>query len=243
LARRWIWETDVPFSISRVMAFFAIVSMGAAIHVAIAADTSPTIERTGDWRASVRHFAEVNLKHPAWGLSHSVRDYELAKALAAADQVTLDDDVLYAAAYLHDVAAFAPFRKNNVDHQDEAANIVESLLAGTGFPMAKIESVRSAIRTHMFARDPTGPEAIYLHDADALDWLGAIGVARIFGLVDPNGGNPDGPAAVKQLENYLSKVPPRVVSKAGKALVPERAKELEQFLKTLRAESNDTKAL
>ena len=183
---------------------------------------TPTIEHTGDWRAAVHRFAEANLKHPAWGLSHSVRDYELAKELAAADQVTLDDDVLYAAAYLHDVAAFAPFRSSFVDHQDEAARIVESMLAGTGFPMSKIEAVRGAIRTHMYERDPVGPEAIYLHDADALDWLGAIGVARVFGLVDPNGGSPDGPTAAKRLEDTLTTVPPRIVSKAGQARAPQR---------------------
>jgi HD superfamily phosphodiesterase len=204
----------------------------------------PTIERTGDWRAAVHRFVEANMKHPAWGLSHSERDYALAKELAAADQVTLDDDVLYAAAYLHDVAAFAPFRKSSVDHQDEAARIVESMLAGTGFPMTKIEAVRAAIRTHMYERDPVGPEAIYLHDADALDWLGAIGVARVFGLVDPNGGSPDGPTVVKKrLEDALKTVPPRIVSKAGKARAPQRVQELEQFLRDLRAESADLKSL
>ena len=203
----------------------------------------PAIKQTGDWRAAVRRFAEENLKHPAWGLSHSARDYDLAKELAAADRVTLDDDVLYAAAYLHDVAAFAPFRKSFVDHQDEAANIVESMLAGTGFPMAKIEAVRGAIRTHMYERDPVGPEAIYLHDADALDWLGAIGVARVFGLVDPNGGKPDGPAVVKRLEESLTTVPPRIVSKAGQARAPQRVRELEQFLRDLRAESADYRTL
>jgi HD superfamily phosphodiesterase len=61
-------------------------------------------------------------------------------------------------------------------------------------------AVRGAIRTHMYYRDPAGPEALYLHDADALDWLGAIGAARIFGLVDTKGGKPDGPQAVKMLE-------------------------------------------
>lgn len=225
-------------------ALLAIVTAVSLSAAALAADApTPTIERTSDWRASVRRFAEANLKHPAWGASHSLRDYELAKELAAADQVTLDDDVLFAAAYLHDVAAFAPFAKPTVDHQDEAARIVESLLAGTGFPMQKIEAVRGAIRTHMYGRDPVGPEAIYLHDADALDWLGAIGVARILGIVDPNGGSPDGPAAVKRLENNLANVPGRVVSKAGKALVPERVKELEEFLRDLRAESADLKSL
>ena len=46
---------------------------------------------------------------------------------------------------------------------------VDTILKGTGFPMAKIDAVRGAIRTHMYERDPVGPEALYLHDADALD--------------------------------------------------------------------------
>lgn len=195
------------------------------------------------WRARVYAFAEQHLKHPAWGLSHSERDYDLARALAMSDRVALDDDVLYAAAYLHDVAAFAPYEKQGVDHADQAANIVDTLLAGTGFPMAKIEAVRSAIRTHMFARDPLGAEAIYLHDADALDWLGAIGAARIFALVDPNGGSPDGPAAVKMLQQNLAEVPARIISKAGRALAVGRARELGEFLRQLGAETENFRTL
>lgn len=223
----------------------ALLALIATVNFSAIAlgDEVPTIERGGDWRASVLRFAEINLKHPAWGASHSLRDYQLAKELAAADGVTLDDDVLFAAAYLHDVAAFAPFAMARVDHQDEATRIVESLLEGTGFPMRKIAAVQGAIQTHMFGRDPVGPEAIYLHDADGLDWLGAIGVARIFGLVDPNGGTPDGPGAVKRLENYLANVPSRIVSNAGKARVQQRVKELEEFLQQLRAESTDLKSL
>jgi uncharacterized protein len=226
------------------LALLAAVTLVNFASAALAADAStPTIERSGNWRKAVQQFVAANMKHPAWGLSHSMRDYDLAKELAQADQVTLDDDVLYAAAYLHDVAAFAPFRKSGVDHQDEAARLVEALLADTGFPMSKLEAVRGAIRTHMYARDPVGPEAIYLHDADALDWLGAIGVARAFGLVDPKGANPDGPQAVKGLEDSLKTVPPRIVSKAGKAQTPQRVRELEQFLHDLRGESADLKAL
>lgn len=235
----------MPLNASKFIAGRALLALIATVGVGAttwAAD-APTIQRTGDWRADVYRFAETHLKHPAWGASHSTRDYELAKELAASDKVAVDDDVLYAAAYLHDVAAFAPFAKPNVDHQDEAANIVASLLEGTGFPMAKIEAVRGAIRTHMFGRDPVGPEAIYLHDADALDWLGAIGVARIVSLVDPNGGSPDGPAVVKRLESNLANVPSRIVSKSGKAKAPQRVRELEEFLRNLRAESSDFKAL
>jgi len=229
------------FSYPRCLVALTALTLAAAAAPSRA--DAPALAAGGDWRATVRSFAQQHLKHPAWGASHSLRDYELARALAAEDHVTLDDDVLYAAACLHDVAAFAPWKKPGVDHQDEAALIVADLLQGTGFPMAKIDAVRGAIRTHMYPRDPQGPEALYLHDADALDWLGAIGVARIFGLVDPNGGKPDGPEAVKMLQDNLAKVPERILSPAGQAHRKERVRELQAFLKELGAESAEYRTL
>jgi hypothetical protein len=202
-----------------------------------------SVAAKADWRVTVRDFAAEHFKNPAWGLSHSQRDYALARTLAASDHVMLDDDVLYAAAYLHDMAAFPPWANAKLDHSDIGADQVDSLLKDTGFPMAKLDGVRAAIRTHMFYRDPALPEALYLHDADALDWLGAIGVARIIALVDPNGGDPTGPKAVNMIEQYLAAVPPRVLSPAGKAMLPVRRAETETFLKELRGESDDLKTL
>lgn len=141
------------------------------------------------------------------------------------------------------MAAFAPWEKKKVDHSDEAARIVAGVLQDTGFPMAKIDAVRAAIRTHMYYRDPLVPESLYLHDADALDWLGAIGVARVMALVDPKGGEPTGPDAVKMLEENLAKVPSRVLSPAGRAMVAPRSAELQQFLAELRRESADLATL
>src|ERR1700761_7609986 len=155
------------------------VSLTAAVLVASAA--AAAVPAAQDWRATVRELAASHFKNPAWGYSHCLRDYALAKELAAADHATLDDDVLYAAAFLHDIAAFAPWEDTKVDHSDVGARVVEGVLKDTGFPMAKLDAVRGAIRTHMYYRDPQGAEALYLHDADALDWLGAIGAARIFG--------------------------------------------------------------
>jgi hypothetical protein len=209
---------------------------------AAAAETSSE-DSDSDWRTVVSKFAQEHFKNPAWGYSHSVRDYRLARELAAADHVKLDDDVLYAAAYLHDMAAFEPWEKSGVDHADQAADTVDTVLKNTGFPMKKINAVRSAIRTHMYDRNPVGPEALYLHDADALDWLGAIGVARIFGLVDAHGGNPTGPEVVPMLESNLAKVPPRVLSPAGRARVPERKAQLETFLKELREQTDNLRML
>ena len=169
-----------------------LAASAAAAPTASAESAPATAERSpagaADWHATVRDFAAKHFKNPAWGYSHCIRDYALARELAAADHVALDDDVLFAAAYLHDMAAFKPWENEKLDHSDVGAGLVDTVLKGTGFPMAKIDAVRGAIRTHMYYRDPVGPEALYLHDADALDWLGAIGVARIMALVDPNGG-------------------------------------------------------
>lgn len=215
-------------------AFFAGASLGAPSAAAPPAQ---------DWRASVRALALSHFKNPAWGYSHCLRDYALARELAAADHVALDDDVLFAAAYLHDMAAFPPWEDVKVDHSDVGARLVDTILKGSGFPMEKIDAVRGAIRTHMYYRDPVGAEALYLHDADALDWLGAIGVARIMALVDPHGGSPDAPKAVAMLTDNLNKVPARVLSPAGRARVPERKAELDKFLSDLKRETDDLRTL
>jgi uncharacterized protein len=231
--------------VMQMRAFKGWVAVALGISLACAAVAAQSADDGGDWHAKVRQFAVDHLRHPAWGFSHSVRDYELAKELAQQDKVTLDDDVLYAAAYLHDMAAFAPWsrEKEGIDHADEAARIVDTVLAGTGFPMGKIGAVRGAIKTHMYDRDPVGAEALYLHDADALDWLGAVGVARIIALVDPNGGDPDGPKVVKMLVENLAAVPQRVQSPAGRHLAGVRAAELRHFLDELRQETSDMRTL
>ena len=224
------------------MKLFGLLFAAFGLCISMAAD-SATSPAAPDWRATVREFAANHFKHPAWGYSHNLRDYALARELAAADQVSLDDDVLFAAAYLHDIAAFAPWEDPKVDHSDVGARVIDSVLKGTGFPMKKIEAVRGAIRTHMYYREPLSPEALYLHDADALDWLGAIGVARIFALVDPHGGNPNGPKALALLSDNFNKVPEHVLSPAGRARVAQRKAEVEKFLVDLRRETDDLHAL
>lgn len=216
------------------VSILAVVSLSASI------DATPNAA-TPDWRLKVQEFAAEHFRHPAWGYSHSGRDYRLARELAASDHVQLDDDVLFAAAYLHDMGMFAPWRDPKRDHADVAADTAASVLKETGFPRQKIAQVQSAIRTHMYDRTPQGAEALYLHDADALDWLGSIGAARVLALIDANGGKPQGHDVIPMLDSNLTEVPGHVLSPAGRARVPERQAELEKFLHALRNETDNLK--
>jgi len=222
----------------------------AAIIVSVPAQAQPAL----GWRTDLETFAHQHFRHPAWGWQHSRRDYEVARDLAQADHVAVDDDVLFAAAYVHDIAGFVPWQDNTPghDHSDVGAARLGEVLTKVGFPAAKIDAVREATRTHMFYRKAVSPEAIYIHDADALDWLGAIGVARIMATVEH--GNPppvkpdresarDLPAAVAEIEQNLKDVPAGVQSPAARARMPALIAEARAFLTELKAESDDGAAL
>lgn len=100
-----------------------LVGCWLAIACGVAAAPVPA-PSTADWRTAVRQFAKGHFKNPAWGYSHSERDYALARSLAASDHVALDDDVLFAASYLHDLAAFPPYGGDEPpDHSDVGADV------------------------------------------------------------------------------------------------------------------------
>ena len=95
----------------------------------------------------------------------------------------------------------------------------------------------------MYFREPQDPTATYLHDADGLDWLGAIGVARLTAMVSEDGSSPTGPEMVKQLQERLSSVPASIRSPAGRALLPAREEQLRAYLKTLADQTGDYSVL
>jgi len=193
------------------------------------------------WRESVTGFAAKNLQENFF-YAHSRRDYVLAKSLAAADHVTLDDDVLFAAAYLHDMGVASAFEEPKKDHADVGAAKIDIALAKTDFPKAKLDAVRAAIRTHNPDRIPAGAEARYLHDADILDNLGASGWAWALELVDKKGGKPTGAQMAKNF-THTAPLEKGVLTPAGKAELKVRVKEQKAFLDALARESDNFKNL
>jgi len=220
----------------------AVMLGGAITRVASGSLVTPRrgSPARAEWRDSIRLLNEQHFKHTAWGTAHSVRDYDVAKWIAATDHLTYDDDVLFAASYLHDIAGFAPWEKQGVDHQDRGAELMDSLLTGYGFPADKIEKVKAAIRTHMPDRAPgAAVESQLLHDADGLDWLGAIGIARDMSIVDANGGDPGFAWALNRLRDDSTKVPGLLVTKAAKREAQRRKAVTRAFLKDLESETKE----
>jgi uncharacterized protein len=108
---------------------------------------------------------------------HVLRVLALAERLARVEGADLE--IVRTAALLHDVARGHGDRMAT-DHAQAGAEFARRLLAG--HPPDRVEAVAHAIAAHRFRTGPAPQtlEARVLHDADKLDAIGAIGVARAF---------------------------------------------------------------
>jgi uncharacterized protein len=213
----------------------------------VAAAGAPPVSAAGilldaPWKISIYERAHSKFLHPAWGWQHSERNYLLAMRLARGDGLHVDEDVLFAASFLHDMSAFMPCKDAKMEHGDCAAQQARAMLQGTGFPMRKLAAVQAAERGHMFYSNPgSDPTAIVLHDADSLDFLGDIGAARLIALTGEKA--PSFAPAVKALRGFVAQIPPRLITKTARRIGAERAAELRSFLDRLQAESFDGRAM
>ena len=186
------------------------------------------------WRRAVYEQANTHLQHPSWGVRHSERNYVLGMALAEAEGLTVDADVLFAAAFLHDWGGIAPFAVAGKDHAVRSVELAGPFLTEAGFPMEKFPAVRAAILGHMYDKEPEGAEAVVLHDADALDFLGALGAAR---LLAATADRPDYDQALGRIERFAVDIPPRLKTAAARALAGDRVEVMTDFLARVRRET------
>ena len=199
---------------------------------------------SGDWRDNIRAFAEAHLQHTAWGPAHGRRDYAMTMALAKAERIAVDTDALYAAAYLHDMGGLPPYAIPGVDHGDRGIQVVDTVLREAGFPMEKAALVKEIIDHHQYYRPPdTVAVAILFRDADILDFMGAIDVARIVSLTTREKFTPDLPHAIDVVRQQLHDMPGRLQTAAAKRVGERRAAEMQQFLDALAQETDSLRAI
>lgn len=222
--------------------FVQTVIVAVLLSVTPATQTATGIPLDAPWKVTIYDLARAKFHHPAWGWQHSERNYDIAMELAKGDGLSVDTDVLFAAAFLHDMAAFMPCEDAKLEHGECAARQSGAILRAAGFPMEKLPAVQAAERGHMYYSDPgTQPEAIVLHDADSLDFLGEIGAARILSLT---GASAESFArAVKTLRSFVHDIPPRLITKTAQRIGAQRAASLARFLDALDAETFGGRAM
>jgi uncharacterized protein len=90
------------------------------------------------------------------------------------------------AAWMHDWGGYDPWKKTGVDHALRSAELIPGVLAELGTPEAAASRAAECARLHHRCDADAPLAAILLHDADAIDFLGATGVLRNFSMQPRN---------------------------------------------------------
>jgi len=174
----------------------------------------------------------------AHDFDHVLRVLRLAEHIGRREGA--DMIILRTACLLHDVAR-AEQSRTGICHAQRGAERAREILAG--HPPAVVDAIAHAIAAHRFRGDvqPQTLEAMILSDADKLDAIGAIGVARAFAFAGEQGQplwTPLGAARVGDhgahtpVHEYLEKLShlrERMFTRTAKALAEERHAFMERF--------------
>jgi len=180
---------------------------------------------------------------------HVLRVYALAERLARAEGADLE--IVRAAALLHDIARADEDATGSGDHAQMAAERARALLIARGAPTDRADAIAHAIAAHRF-RSSTPPdtlEAKILFDADKLDSIGAIGIARAYAIsgvlnqrlwseIDPDAvatrdQHNSNHTAAAEFTVKLSKVRERVYTAAARQIADERHAYMADFFARL----------
>lgn len=125
--------------------------------------------------------AATSTTDAAHDLQHLQRVWRTAEMLLA-DHPEADRLVVMAACWLHDLVNLPKDHPERARASRLAAAAARERLAAVGFPADRLDAVAHAIEAHSFSAGiaPRTLEAQLVQDADRLDALGAVGLARLF---------------------------------------------------------------
>lgn len=166
-------------------------------------DGRPVID--GHREKELREIASERIPRddPSHDLGHALRIVSTAKRIAAVEGGDLD--VIIPAALFHDLIVHPKDSPASADSSRDSADAAESILRGLDwYPEVKIAHVRRAIERCSFSKDlpKDSIEEEIVQDADLLESLGAIAVARTFcstGQMKRVFYDPDDPTAEKRV--------------------------------------------
>ncbi len=136
----------------------------------------------------IKEAVEKELSCSAHNMDHVMRVYNLSLHLAETEYIDLD--VLKASALLHDIARVKEDNDHTgkTDHAILSSEMAVPILKELDFSEEQIKHIQDCIISHRYrtGNEPKIKEAKILFDADKLDTLGAIGIARGFVWVGRN---------------------------------------------------------
>lgn len=186
----------------------------------------------------------------AHDMAHTERVVSNAKRLLRDESA--DKEVVIAAAWLHDCVSLPKDHPDRNNSSTLAADSATRFLESVDFDKNKIEAVKHAIETHSFSsgKKPETMEAKIVQDADRLDALGAIGIARCF-IVAGNMNRPiyepkdpfcinrnpdDSKWTIDHFYTKLFKLPELMNTKSAKKEAEKRVEFMHHFIEVLREE-------
>ena len=186
----------------------------------------------------------------AHDFEHIMRVYKNAKKLCKQEKV--NEKLVLCAVLLHDIVSYPKSDKRSKNSSIDSAKKAIIILKRYGFTENEITIISDAIREHSFSqkKTPKTIEGKILQDADRLDALGAIGIARVFatgGSLKRPFYNTDDPFCKKRnaddkiwtLDHFfqkLLKLEFLMNTKSGKIEAKKRTRILKEYLKQLKNE-------
>ena len=186
----------------------------------------------------------------AHDFEHTIRVYKNAQKICKKEKA--NEKLVLSAALLHDIVAYPKSDKRSKKSSIESAKKSKKILEKFDFSKEEVTIISDAIRDHSFTRNkiPKTLEGKILQDADRLDALGAIGVARVFatgGLLKRPFYNIDDPFCKKRIPDdetwtvdhffaKLFKLESLMNTKSGKSEAKKRTRIIKEFLNQLKQE-------
>lgn len=208
------------------------------------------------WNKIIRPIvvAEIAQADPGHGIEHVQR--VIKNAVQISQSLDVDYEVLLPAAWLHDCVCVPKNSPLRSQASRLAAKRTLELLPALDYPMEKLPSIAHAIEAHSFSAGIPcqSIEAEVLQDADRLEALGAIGLARCLmtgGAMGQRLYHPDEPfpitraprddqQSVDHFFTKLLKLPSTMRTESARLIARERADYLIDFLKQLAREIDVT---
>jgi len=193
---------------------------------------------------------EIMDNDSAHDFDHVMRVYKNAQKICKKEKA--NEKLVLCAALLHDIVSYPKSDKRSKNSSTESAKKSKIILKKYDFTNDEITIISDAIRDHSFSQNKT-PQSIVgkiLQDADRLDAIGAIGIARVFAtggslkrpfynIDDPfcKTRKPDDKTwTVDHFYQKLLKLESLMNTKSGKMEAKKRTKVLKEFLNQLKQE-------